>query len=171
VVAQSSPARLLVIVAAGVLAIACSEPPPRTPPPAPDLVIPPLGSAHAMLAARDDVPLEPVAPPPEASDATETEAATPATSGRTGCAADRAEIAAALARVDFRSCVKTPPPMDAERTHLRITFERTGLVAAASLEGPFRAGPTGTCMLERFRKLRVAPFCGPTITVGKNLRL
>ncbi len=65
-----------------------------------------------------------------------------------------------------RSCVDENGPTGQGRA--LVTFSPTGSVTRVSIDAPFAGTPVGTCVLGRFRSLRLAPFAGGEVTVSKS---
>jgi hypothetical protein len=81
---------------------------------------------------------------------------------------DRSGAAMALAAVDVQSC-KSGGDGPTGSGHVKITFAPDGTVTSATVDsGAFPGTGTGACVAGRFRKVRIAPFAGGAVTVGKS---
>ncbi len=65
-----------------------------------------------------------------------------------------------------RSCVDENGPTGSGRA--LVTFSPTGSVTRVSIDAPFAGTPVGNCVSNRFRSIRMAPFSGGEVTVGKT---
>ena len=81
---------------------------------------------------------------------------------------DAAAAGRALSAVDLRRCTST----GAADGHARVTFQPNGAVSGVVVDTPELAG-TGAerCVSEAYRRVAVAAFIGPALTVGKRFRL
>jgi hypothetical protein len=73
--------------------------------------------------------------------------------------------------VDFCGCRQPTGPVGAG--HITVTFEPDGSVSKVALDqGVFTEGtPTGDCLVQKLRAIRVRPFSGPAVRVGKAFRI
>lgn len=56
--------------------------------------------------------------------------------------------------------------------HVVVTFAKTGEVRSVVVDGgPFAGTPVGDCIAERFKKVRVAPFAGEAVRIGKSFSI
>lgn len=81
---------------------------------------------------------------------------------------DRPAAAKALAAVDVASCYEKPPALDAQ-LHIDITIMPNGRVTEASADAPYANTEAGNCAVEKFKQVRVAPFVGPPIRMGRTV--
>jgi hypothetical protein len=80
---------------------------------------------------------------------------------------DSAAAARGLAAVDLRRCGRADAPSAAG--HARVTFQPTGAVSDVVIDTPeLVATVTGRCVSEAYRRVKVAPFAGAALTVGKR---
>ena len=81
---------------------------------------------------------------------------------------DAAAAGRALEAVDLRRCASG----GVADGHARVTFQPSGAVSGVVVDTPELAG-TGTerCVAEAYRRVAVAAFTGPALTVGKRFRL
>jgi hypothetical protein len=83
---------------------------------------------------------------------------------------DRGAAAAALASVNLKSCKASDGP--AGTAHVSVTFAPDGRVERAVVDrGPFAGTKVGDCIAGKFRTLRIPPFAGGRVTVGKELSI
>ena len=83
---------------------------------------------------------------------------------------DRKETALALGAVDISSC-KTPGGPTGTG-HLSISFAPNGRVVSARVDQPPFAGtPAGTCIAGQFSAMRIPPFGGEPVHVGKSFEI
>ena len=83
---------------------------------------------------------------------------------------DRGCAAAALGSADIFRCFDANGPRGTG--HVKVTFAPTGAVASVELDGgPFPETATGACIQAAYRALRISPFEGGAVTVGKTFRL
>lgn len=76
----------------------------------------------------------------------------------------------ALAAVSVESCGRPGGPTGAG--HVSVTFGPTGFVTSAVVDGgPFNATPTGACIAARFRAVRIPPYAGSVVSVGRTFVL
>ena len=68
-----------------------------------------------------------------------------------------------------RSCVNENGPTGTGRA--MVTFSPTGSVTTVSIDAPFAGTPVGNCVANRFRSIRLAPFSGGNVTVGKSFTI
>jgi DNA-directed RNA polymerase specialized sigma24 family protein len=114
------------------------------PPPAPTT------ASSSAPAPKMVAPPKPVAPP------------VPLTSRST--AFDRVAAAAALAKVKTDSCA-----MPAPYGHASVTFAPDGTVALAIVDsGPLMGTAAGSCVVQLYLNVRIAPFEGAPVSVGKT---
>lgn len=81
---------------------------------------------------------------------------------------DRPAAAKALAAVDVAACYEKPPILDAQ-LHVDLTIMPNGRVTEASADAPYANTEAGNCAAERFKTVRVAPFVGPPIRMGRTV--
>jgi predicted Zn finger-like uncharacterized protein len=80
---------------------------------------------------------------------------------------DPASVARALGAVDVRGCANAGGPTGTG--HARVTLQPNGAVSDVVVDTPELAGtPTERCVAGAYRRLKVAPFAGPALTVGKR---
>jgi hypothetical protein len=73
----------------------------------------------------------------------------------------------ALAAVSVDMCARPGGPTGAG--HVSVTFAPTGFVTSAVVDGgPFNATPTGACIAARFRAVRISPYAGSVVSVGRT---
>jgi hypothetical protein len=83
---------------------------------------------------------------------------------------DRAAAANSLAAVSVQTCKRPKGPTG--EGHLVITFAPSGVATLAQPDrAPYAKTKVGQCVAKEFRKVRVPPFHGPAITVGKNFKI
>jgi hypothetical protein len=89
---------------------------------------------------------------------------------------DRGIAAAALGSVDVQGC--KGPDGQSGNGHIVTLFLPDGTVADAALDdelleelNPFIGTPTGDCIVQRFKALRVKPFEGKPVRVGKSVHI
>lgn len=82
---------------------------------------------------------------------------------------DRDAAACALGLVPVAACRQPSDPTGAG--HVRITFAPSGDVVSVDVEPPFRGTPTAACLVTLFGKVKVPPFCGESMTVGKSFSI
>ena len=59
-----------------------------------------------------------------------------------------------------------------ETGHATITFRPDGGVSSVVVDaGPFVGTPVGACIEQRFREIRIRPYDGGPVKVGKSFRL
>jgi hypothetical protein len=79
---------------------------------------------------------------------------------------DSAAAAQALNAIDLRACSKAGPTGPG---HARVTFLPSGAVSQVAVDAPELQGTaTGRCVAQAYRRVQVAPFAGPPLTVGKR---
>ncbi|MBX3219337.1 MAG: hypothetical protein KF795_02385 [Labilithrix sp.] len=106
--------------------------------------------------------------PPATEPATATAAAEPTEKLPDG-SFDRGSTARALGVVD-RSLANCGPT--GGTGHAMITFRPDGGVASVVVDaGPFVGTPVGACIEQRFREVRIRPYDGEPVKVGKSFRL
>ena len=82
---------------------------------------------------------------------------------------DRAGAQAALFQVNVQSCARGGASGPG---HVMVTFLPNGGVGSAILDsGPFQATSVGGCIAGRFRALRVAPFVGAPVSIGRSFSI
>ena len=133
-----------------------------------------LGASVAVLACTWTNPSPPVAPVPGATTtmnvAPVTRARTPDGSAGGSVGFDRGATALGLSAVDVSGCKTPGGPSGAGR--VMITFSSNGSVTSATVDTPTFAGtPTGECVANQFRAVRVRPFSGSVQVVGKMFRI
>jgi hypothetical protein len=55
--------------------------------------------------------------------------------------------------------------------HVTITFAGSGAPSSVVLDTPRFAGPVGDCILAKFRAVRVPPYDGGSVRVGKSFAI
>ena len=79
---------------------------------------------------------------------------------------DRGAAAAALGGVNVGSCKTAGGPVGAG--HVSVTFSLDGTVSSAVVDrAPYAGTPTGACIANLFRAVRVRPFTGQSVRMGK----
>lgn len=81
---------------------------------------------------------------------------------------DRAGAAKALGAVDVSSCYEKPPVLDAQ-LHVDLTIMPNGRVTDASADPPYANTEAGNCAVALFKTVRVAPFVGPPVRMGRTV--
>lgn len=81
---------------------------------------------------------------------------------------DRAAAAKAIAAVDVSSCYEKPPTLDAQ-LHVDLTIMPNGRVSEASADPPYTNTEAGNCAAAAFKEVRVAPFVGPPVRMGRTV--
>jgi len=81
---------------------------------------------------------------------------------------DRPAAAKALAAVDVAACYEKPPVLDAQ-LHIDLTFMPNGRVSEASADAPYANTEAGNCAAEKFKQVRVAPYVGPPVRMGRTV--
>lgn len=81
---------------------------------------------------------------------------------------DRAAAAKALGAVDVKQCYEKPPALDAQ-LHIDITFMPNGVVSEATADAPYANTEAGKCAEEKFKAVRVAPYDGPPVRMGRTV--
>lgn len=128
-------------------------------------------------------PPAPAAPkePPAPAGGTSLEAKMRAATGQTaappaapapasGAPFDRGAAAASLGSINVASCKKPDGPTGSG--HVNVTFEPSGAVSAATVDGgPYPGTPVGGCIAGKFRGARVPAFGGSSVKVGKSFTL
>jgi hypothetical protein len=113
-------------------------------------------------------------PEPAAAPATSAATGTPgaaaaANNGASGTGPfDRAAAAKALAAVDVKACYEKPPALDAQ-LHIDLTFMPNGVVSEATADAPYANTEAGKCAEEKFRAVRVPPYDGPPVRMGRTV--
>ncbi|MGO8992200.1 MAG: hypothetical protein ACLQVI_02650 [Polyangiaceae bacterium] len=80
---------------------------------------------------------------------------------------NRAAGAVALGLVKVSECRSPDGPTGSG--HLKITFDPSGTVLLAVIDQPpFMGTAVGECIADKFRGVRVPPFAGPAVAVGKS---
>lgn len=80
---------------------------------------------------------------------------------------DKQAATNAINEVSLQKCKVT----NAEKGdgHVMITFTPAGIAQAAVVDkGPWVGSPVAKCMAKAFKKVKVPPFTGETVTVGKT---
>lgn len=70
--------------------------------------------------------------------------------------------------MDVASCYEKPPALDAQ-LHIDLTFMPNGVVSEASADPPYRNTEAGRCAEEKFKVVRVAPWVGPPVRMGRTV--
>jgi hypothetical protein len=91
--------------------------------------------------------------------------------GRTGPGSamapfDRGAAAHALSRVSTDLCAKHGGPTGPG--HVTLTFDASGAVRHVDVDPQFRGTPAGACVAAQFAAVRVPPFTGSPVKVGKS---
>lgn len=81
---------------------------------------------------------------------------------------DRAAASKALAAVDVKHCYEKPPMLDAQ-LHIDMTFMPNGVVSEATADAPYGNTEAGRCAEEKFKAVRVAPYIGPPVRMGRTV--
>lgn len=81
---------------------------------------------------------------------------------------DRAAASKAMAAVDVSSCYEKPPVLDAQ-LHVDLTIMPNGRVTDASADPPYANTEAGNCAAAAFKTVRVAPFVGPPVRMGRTV--
>jgi len=161
---------LALIAAGGFLACKTSDPPPATP--TENITVAPAASASASTVAWGSPPVA-VEPEPFAShsEPTELTQVEPGPTGPPGMAPfDRGAAAQAVGQVNLSSCKNAGAPTGA--SHVTITFNPDGSVAAAIIDGgPLAGTSAGSCVANKYRNARVPPFSGSAVRIGKTFML
>jgi len=93
---------------------------------------------------------------------------TPADRPKDG-AFDRGAAAAAL-NLQLRECSRPDGPTGTG--HIKVVFAPEGTVVDVVIDkGPFAGTEVGDCIVARYRRIRVPPFRGPNVTVGREVRV
>ena len=84
---------------------------------------------------------------------------------------DRSAAARVLsgAASSARACVDENGPTGQGRA--LVTFSPTGTVTRVSIDAPFAGTPVGDCVRRRFTSLRLSPFSGESVTLGKSFQI
>jgi hypothetical protein len=89
---------------------------------------------------------------------------------------DRGGAAGALGSVDVQGCKQPDGPSG--KGHIAEIFVPDGTVVAAGLDdemleelNPFIGTPTGECIVSRYKAVRIKPFAGGPVVVGKAVRI
>jgi hypothetical protein len=81
---------------------------------------------------------------------------------------DRKAASEALDGVTLTTC-KKPRKLQAGDGHVLITFDPSGAPSDVDLDrGPSPTSRFGKCVISQFSKVKVPPFDGPAVRVGKN---
>jgi len=82
---------------------------------------------------------------------------------------DAAAAAHALGAADLRGCAKAAPTAAG---HARVTIQPSGAVSEVVVDTPELSGtPIDWCVAAAYRRVKVAAFSGPAVTVGKRFVL
>jgi hypothetical protein len=57
----------------------------------------------------------------------------------------------------------------ASGARVAVTFARNGSPSDVGVEGPLSGTPIGSCIVAKFRALRIPPFRGSSVTVRRTL--
>ncbi len=137
-------------------------PPPDEPPPPPDTPAPPVKPAPTDKPSIDDLLSSALAQPKGG--------ASPPGTGGSDRPFDRGQALRAFRAVRLDSCVKAGGPKGSG--HVTVAFAPDGTVASAEVDQPPFAGTSaGTCIADRYRKMRVPPFTGKPMIVGMPFTL
>ncbi len=82
---------------------------------------------------------------------------------------DRVAAAKTLSSVNLSMCKGADGPTSAG--HVQVTFEPTGAVSAVEVDSGATGTPTARCVAQSYRSVKVAPFSGSALTVGKTFTL
>lgn len=81
---------------------------------------------------------------------------------------DRGAAARALGNADYRPCATGNLPSTTTPGHVTVTFDPSGRVSSAVVDSPPWAGTAvGGCVAHVFASVRVPPFAGAPVRVGK----
>ena len=81
---------------------------------------------------------------------------------------DRAAAAKAIAAVDVSPCYDRPPILVAQ-LHIDLTIMPNGRITEASADRPYANTEAGNCAAELFKTVRVAPYVGPPMRMGRTV--
>lgn len=83
---------------------------------------------------------------------------------------DKSAAAQALGAVSLQRCKVPGGPTGPG--HVTITFDPSGRVSVSVVDqGPFPGTPTGGCIAQTFGAVKVPPFAGAPVRVGKSFLL
>ncbi len=83
---------------------------------------------------------------------------------------DRDQAGSLLRAVELLKCKIAGGPRG--EGHVLVTFAPSGDVQTVSLDrAPFARSPVESCILGQYRTLKVKPFKGDAVTVGKTFRI
>lgn len=128
---------------------------------------PPLPPAPVDSAATATEPMDPLPVPSPTPSPTPIPIPTMLPSPTSGAPFDRGAAAMALGSVNVRTCAQSGGPKGTG--HVTVTFANDGGVLGAVIDGgPFPGTAVGGCVAQQFRSIRVPPFSGATVRVGKS---
>jgi serine/threonine-protein kinase len=84
---------------------------------------------------------------------------------------DKAAAAAALGRVAGLAGLCRRPGGDTGPGKAIVTFGPSGTVQNVSIEGKFSGTPIGNCMASQFRTVKIPPFTGDAVRVGRSFTI
>lgn len=132
-------------------------------------MVAPAGDAGAPIVVAAPEPAASASAEPSAEASLDDEPAAPAASSSTpGCAPfDRGAAARALGGMNLSGCANG----QSGRGHFKVVFAPDGGAKAYTIDPPFAGTAAGNCIAGRVRGLRIPPFCGAPVTVGKSFSL
>jgi hypothetical protein len=141
-------------------ALAPATPATPEPPPPEDVPAP---------AAEESSPAEPEQPPaPEAPP--EPERPPPPAAAATGpLNAGAAMAALGSAASSLSRCRSDDGPSGSGQA--TITFQPNGTVSAVSVSSPFKGTPVGACIAATFKRVRLQPFTGSSVTLSRSFSI
>lgn len=86
--------------------------------------------------------------------------------GHVRTAFNSASAAAALAKVDVKSCSR--PAGFHGPGHVKVTFDPSGVPTKAQIDTTLSDAATSACVTKAFMAVRIAVFSGSAVTVGKS---
>lgn len=81
---------------------------------------------------------------------------------------DRAAAAKAIGAVDLSACYEAPPILDAQ-LHMDLTLMPNGRITQATADPPYAGTEAERCAASRFQAVRVAPWVGPPMRMGRTV--
>lgn len=94
----------------------------------------------------------------------------PAAAGTAPFSVSAAQVALTQAATNAAGCKKPDGPTGSGK--VQVTFATSGRVTSATVAGPPFAGtPVGGCVAGMFRRAKVPPFAGSTVTVSKSFSI
>ena len=83
---------------------------------------------------------------------------------------DRKAVADAFESVNLAICKKPKGPTG--EGHVVVTFAPTGKATAATVDSPtFARTKVGKCIEKEYGKLKVSPFTGDSVSIGKKFKI